>query len=42
MIAFIKSKTRYVDPPPKPTLEYSTAVTKNSIASNPMVIYPII
>ena len=37
----IKSKARYVDPPPKPTLEYNIAVTKNNIASNPMVNYLI-
>ena len=38
----IKSKAKLVDPPPKPTLEYSIAVTKNNIASNAMVIYSII
>ena len=29
-----------MDPPPKPTLEYNVAVTKNNIANNIMVIYP--
>ena len=27
----INNKARYVEPPPKPTLEYSIAVTKNKI-----------
>ena len=36
----IKSRAKYVDPPPKPTLEYNIAVTKNYIASNPIVNYP--
>ena len=35
----IKSSAKYVEPPPKPTLEYSTAVAKNNIASNVMIIY---
>ena len=34
MIDKIKSKAKYVEPPPKPTLEQSIAVTKNNIASN--------
>lgn len=38
----IKSRAKYVDPPPKPTLEYNIAVTKNNIASKIMIIYPII
>ena len=38
----IKSRAKYVDPPPKPTLEYNTAVTKNNIANRDTVIYPII
>ena len=37
-----KSRAKYVDPPPKPTLEYNTAVTKNNIANGDIVIYPII
>ena len=36
----IKSKARYVDPPPKPTLEYNIAVNKNNIANKVIVIYP--
>jgi len=35
----IKRRAKYVDPPPKPTLEYNIAVTKNNIANNIMVIY---
>ena len=27
----INNNARYVDPPPKPTLEYNIAVTKNKI-----------
>ena len=27
----INNKAKYVDPPPKPTLEYNIAVTKNKI-----------
>ena len=27
----INNKAKYVDPPPKPTLEYKIAVTKNNI-----------
>ena len=38
----IKSRAKQVDPPPKPTLEYKTAVTKNNIARSIMFIYPII
>ena len=38
----IRSIARYVDPPPKPTLEYSIAVTKNNIDKNIMVIYLIL
>ena len=38
----IKSKAKYVDPPPKPTLEYNIAVAKNNIANTGIVIYPII
>ena len=37
----IKSKAKYVDPPPKPTLEYNIAVTKNNIASINMINYLI-
>ncbi len=37
----IKSKAKYVEPPPKPTLEYNIAVTKNNIANINNVIYPI-
>ena len=36
----IKSNARYVEPPPKPTLEYKIAVAKNNIANNTIVIYP--
>ena len=35
----IKSKARYVDPPPKPTLEYKIAVIKNKIGSMIIKIY---
>ena len=38
----IKSRAKYVDPPPKPTLEYNKAVTKNNIANGDTVIYLII
>ena len=38
----IKSRAKYVDPPPKPTLEYNTAVTKNNIDNSDIVIYSII
>ena len=38
----IKSRAKHVDPPPKPTLEYNAAVTKNNIANGDTVIYPII
>ena len=34
----IRSKAKYVEPPPKPTLEYSTDVTKNNIANSIMLI----
>ena len=37
----IKSKAKYVEPPPKPTLEYNAAVTKNNIANRGIVIYPV-
>ena len=37
-----KSKAKYVEPPPKPTLEYKIAVTKNNIAKEIKFIYPII
>ena len=38
----IKSRAKYVEPPPKPTLEYNIAVTKNDIARNIILIYSII
>ena len=38
----VRSSARYVEPPPKPTLEYSIAVTKNNIDKNIMVIYLIL
>ena len=38
----INNKAKYVDPPPKPTLEYNIAVIKNNIASNNMFIYSTI
>ena len=41
-ISQIKSNAKYVEPPPKPTLEYNVAVTKNNIARNVMFIYSII
>ena len=34
-----KSKAKQVDPPPKPTLEYNNAVTKNKIDNNIMLNY---
>ena len=34
----IKSKAKYVDPPPNPTLEYNIAVTKNNIDSKIMIV----
>ena len=37
----IKSNAKYVDPPPKPTLEYNMAVIKNSIDSNDIINYSI-
>ena len=36
----IKSRAKYVDPPPKPTLEYNTDVAKNNIGNICMVNYP--
>ena len=38
----IKSRAKQVEPPPKPTLEYSVAVTKNNIARNAIFNYSII
>ena len=38
----IKSKAKYVDPPPNPTLEYNIAVTKNNIDRNSIVNYLIL
>ena len=38
----VKSNARYVDPPPKPTLEYNIAVTKNNVDSKIMFIYSTI
>ena len=38
-ISQIKSNAKYVEPPPKPTLEYNIEVSKNNIANNDIVIY---
>ena len=38
----IRSKARYVDPPPNPILEYNVAVTKNNIDRRSMFIYLIL
>ena len=38
----IKSNAKYVEPPPKPTLEYNMAVTKNNIDSKIINKYSII
>ena len=38
----IKSRARYVDPPPKPTLEYNIDVIKNNIDSEIINKYLII
>ena len=37
-----KSNAKYVDPPPKPTLEYNVAVKKNNIDNTNIVNYLII
>ena len=37
----IKSKAKYVEPPPNPTLAYNIAVTKNNIDNNIMLNYSI-
>lgn len=38
----ISNKAKYVEPPPKPTLEYNVAVTKNNIDSKIIYSYLII
>ena len=35
----MSNKARYVEPPPKPTLEYNKAVTKNKIGN--IIIYKL-